>query len=73
MVKGRRGWGHKVHKYKEYYSVCPLVGIGTLPPPLSLASVLEKSLALCLLCGWDNVYYIGVVVRKGRYEKGSAR
>jgi hypothetical protein len=26
---------HKVHKYKEYHSVCPLVGIGTLPAPLS--------------------------------------
>jgi hypothetical protein len=25
--------------YKEYHSVCPLVGIGTLPPPLSPASV----------------------------------
>jgi hypothetical protein len=30
---------HKVHKYKEYHSVCPLVGIGTLPTPLSPASV----------------------------------
>jgi hypothetical protein len=30
---------HKVHIYKEYHSVCPLVGIGTLPPPLSPASV----------------------------------
>jgi len=26
---------HKVHIYTEYHSVCPLVGIGTLPPPLS--------------------------------------
>ncbi len=26
---------HKVHTYIEYHSVCPLVGIGTLPPPLS--------------------------------------
>jgi hypothetical protein len=25
--------------YKEYHSVCTLVGIGTLPPPLSPASV----------------------------------
>jgi hypothetical protein len=25
--------------YKEYHSVCPLVGHGTLPPPLSPASV----------------------------------
>jgi hypothetical protein len=33
---------NKVHIYIEYHSVCPLVGIGTLPPP-SLAS-----LALCL-------------------------
>ncbi len=26
---------HKVRVYKEYHSVCPLVGIGTLPTPLS--------------------------------------
>jgi hypothetical protein len=25
--------------YKEYHSGCPLVGIGTFPTPLSLASV----------------------------------
>ncbi len=25
--------------YKEYHIVCPLVGIGTLPPPFSPASV----------------------------------
>jgi hypothetical protein len=31
------GEGHKVHKYKEYRSVCPLVGIGDSPNP-SLAS-----------------------------------
>ncbi len=30
---------HKVHTYKEYHSVCPLVGIGTLPTALSPASV----------------------------------
>ncbi len=30
---------HKVPIYKEYHSVCPIVGIGTLPPPLSPASV----------------------------------
>ncbi len=24
--------GNKVRIYKEYHSVCPLVGIGTLPP-----------------------------------------
>ncbi len=66
---------HKVSIYKEHHSLCPLVRIGTLPPPLSPASVpiptnqggahspvgkllgesqfrrLEKSLALCLLCG----------------------
>ncbi len=33
------GLQHKVHIYKEYHSVCPLVGIGTLPPPLSPATV----------------------------------
>jgi len=32
-------WMHKVRIYKEYHSVCPLVGIGTLPIPLSPASV----------------------------------
>jgi hypothetical protein len=31
--------GHKVRIFKEYHSVCPLVGIGTLPTPLSPASV----------------------------------
>ncbi len=30
---------HKVRIYKEYHSVCPLVGIVTLPTPLSPASV----------------------------------
>jgi hypothetical protein len=30
---------HKVHIYLEYRSVCPLVGIGTLRPPLPQASV----------------------------------
>ncbi len=28
---------HKVRMYKEYHSVCPLVGTGTLPTPLSPA------------------------------------
>ncbi len=31
--------GHKVRKYKGYHSVCPFVGIGTLPTPLSPAIV----------------------------------
>ncbi len=30
---------HKVRIYKEYHSICPLVRIGTLPTPLSPASV----------------------------------
>ncbi len=30
---------HIVHIYKEYHSLCPLVGIGTLPSPISPASV----------------------------------
>jgi hypothetical protein len=30
---------NKVLLFTEYHSVCPLVGIGTLPPPLSPASV----------------------------------
>ncbi len=35
------GYAHKVlmYIYKEYHSVCPLVGIGTPPPPLPLTSV----------------------------------
>jgi hypothetical protein len=57
---------HKLRIFKEYHSVCPLVGMGTLPTPLSPASVplpperggwgrpnsddWRKSLALCLLC-----------------------
>ncbi len=24
---------HKVHIYKEYHNICPIVGIGTLSPP----------------------------------------
>ncbi len=42
---GHESWGleslhtTKVRIYKEYHSVCPLVGIGTLPTPLSPASV----------------------------------
>ncbi len=65
---------HKVRICNDHHSICPLVGIGALPTPLSPASVplppepggstrageglgefqfrrLEKSLALCLLCG----------------------
>jgi hypothetical protein len=30
---------HRVRIYKEYRNVCPLVGIGALPTPLSPASV----------------------------------
>jgi hypothetical protein len=30
---------HKVRIFKEYHSVCPLVGIATIPTPLSPASV----------------------------------
>ncbi len=30
---------HKAHIYIEYHRVCLLVGIGTLPPPLSPASM----------------------------------
>ncbi len=72
--------------YKEYHSVCPLVGIGTLPTPLSPASVplpprkgghtrlrvrgwespnsddWRKSLALCLLCGYDKQFLIVVIL-----------
>ncbi len=42
--------------YKEYHSVCPLVGIGTLPTPLSPASVPLppelKGEGGTLTCGW---------------------
>ncbi len=48
---------HKVHTriYVEYHSVCPLVGIGTLPPPLSPASLPlppEPKGGSTLACGW---------------------
>ncbi len=59
---------HKVHIYTEYHSVCPLVGIGTAPPPQAKGGRAHspagegwgspnsddwrKSLALCLLCGY---------------------
>jgi hypothetical protein len=38
--EGERG-NHKVQstEYTEYHSVCPLVGMGTPPTPLSQASV----------------------------------
>ncbi len=56
-------------------SVCPLVGIGTLPTPLSPASVppageglgesqlrrLEKKFSLCLLCGLKVCFPMGCV------------
>jgi hypothetical protein len=38
-LTGFHAQDHKVLIYKEYHSVCPLVGIGTLPIPLSPASV----------------------------------
>jgi hypothetical protein len=37
--QGMEARDHKVLIYIEHHSVCPLVGIGTLPPPLSPASV----------------------------------
>jgi hypothetical protein len=39
MSYGNFDKNHKVSSYKEYHSVCPLVGIGTLPTPPSPASV----------------------------------
>jgi hypothetical protein len=44
---------HKVHTYTEYHSVCPLVGIGTLPPLFSPASVLlpPEPKGVTLACG----------------------
>ncbi len=40
-VSGLQNGDHKVHTriHKEYHSVCPLVGIGTLPTHLTQASV----------------------------------
>jgi hypothetical protein len=51
------GLPHKVHIYIyiEYHSVCPLVGIGTLPPPLSPANVPlppPNQRVGTLACGW---------------------
>ncbi len=47
---------HKVRIYKEYHSVCPLEGIGTLPTPLSPARAPlppeTKGLGGTLACGW---------------------
>ncbi len=46
---------HKVRIYKEYHSVCPLVGSGTLPPLLSPASVPlppRTGGRGTLACGW---------------------
>ncbi len=48
-----------VHIYKEYHSVCPLVGIGTLQPPLSPASVPlppepKKAHTRRRVRGWEN-------------------
>jgi hypothetical protein len=42
--RARLGPGHKVLIKIEYHSVCPLVGIGTLPPPLfgSLFEIAQK-------------------------------
>ncbi len=34
-----KGFKHKVLIYTDNHSVCPLVGIGTPPTPLPLASV----------------------------------
>ncbi len=47
-------WNHKVHIYTEYHSVCPLVGIGTLLPHLSPASVPlpRYQRGGSLACGW---------------------
>jgi hypothetical protein len=39
IVHSGRGDLQSTYIYKEYHSVCPLVGIGTLPTPLSPASV----------------------------------
>ncbi len=38
-VLGNKSDTHKVRIYKEYHCECPLVGIGTLPNPLSPTSV----------------------------------
>ncbi len=39
MTDSFMSFGHKVHICIEYHSVCPLVRIGTSPPPLPQASV----------------------------------
>jgi hypothetical protein len=75
-LKGGGGWITKYINIKSTTVYVPSSKLGLSHPSLaSEFTVLEKSLALCLLCGLDNVrvYYIGVVVRKGIHEKGSAR
>ena len=58
--------------YTEYHSVCPLVGIGTPPTPVPQASPnsddWRKSLAVCLLCGWDISL---LLLRRGVTPEGS--
>ncbi len=53
--------------YKEYHSVCPLVGIDTLPTPLSPASVPlpPEPGGGALACGWG----VGGVPIPATWEK----
>jgi hypothetical protein len=48
---GLKGGIHEVRIYKEYHSVCPFVGIGTLPTPLPLPEPGEGG-GGTLACGW---------------------
>ncbi len=49
---------HKIHIYLEYHSVCPLVWIGTPPPPLPLSRVSPRNLKEGTPClrvrGWEG-------------------
>ncbi len=55
-LRTRKGFYHKVHA--ENHSVCPLVGIGTAPPPHPPASVYPtpepKGGGVTLACGWGG-------------------
>jgi hypothetical protein len=61
MTDSLERWNHKVHMYLEYYSVCPLVRIGTPTPGtkgggqprLWVRGWWRPISDDCVLCGWN--------------------